>query len=160
MNILDIAHQRLHNQHIAGTLFEKPADAVAWLGAVQAQDYAGAKWAVGQRVQDATDAAIDQAFAEGKILRTHVMRPTWHFVTPADIRWMLELTAPRVHRAMAYYRRQNGLDESLLNRATTAFERALRDGHCLTRAELGAQLERAGLAAKGVRLALITLYAE
>jgi len=156
-----IAEQRLHNQCITRAGPRQPADVVAWLGAVQAQEYPAAKWALALRMPDGTtDAAIDRAFDEGKILRTHVMRPTWHFVTPADIRWMLELTAPRVHRAMAYYRRQNGRDESLLNRATTAFERALRDGHCLTRAELGAQLERAGLAAKGVRLALITLYAE
>jgi hypothetical protein len=97
---------------------------------------------------------------EGRILRTHVMRPTWHFVTPADIRWMLELTAPRVHRAMAYYRRQLGLDTAILIRASASFERALRDGEHLTRSELGVQLGRAGLVIKGVPLALLTIYAE
>ncbi|MGI8690642.1 MAG: DNA glycosylase AlkZ-like family protein, partial [Thermomicrobiales bacterium] len=73
----DIAHQRLHTQRIAGPKFETPGAVVQWLGAVQAQDYAGAKWAVGQRMRDASDAALDGAFADGTILRTHVMRPTW-----------------------------------------------------------------------------------
>ncbi len=96
MTNLDIAHQRLHNQLITQRMFEKPGEVVQWLGAVQAQDYAAAKWAVGLRSQDSTDDDIDQAFADGAILRTHVMRPTWHFVSPADIRWLLALTAPRV----------------------------------------------------------------
>jgi Winged helix DNA-binding domain len=97
MTSLDIAHQRLLSQHVARSAFKRPDEAVGWLGAVQAQDYAGAKWALGLRLRGATDDTVDQAFANGSILRTHVMRPTWHFVTPADIRWMLALTAPRVH---------------------------------------------------------------
>jgi len=92
-----IAHQRIHNQHLSSTEFKKPADLVNWMGAVQAQDYYGAKWALAQRMKDATDETIEKAFANGDILRTHVMRPTWHFVTPADIRWILKLTAPRVN---------------------------------------------------------------
>jgi hypothetical protein len=88
-----IAHQRIHNQHLASADFKKPAEVVKWLGAVQAQDYYGAKWALGLRMEDATDETIETAFAKGHILRTHVMRPTWHFVTPADIRWLLKLTA-------------------------------------------------------------------
>jgi len=136
MNILDIAHQRLLNQHIVGTPFEKPADAVAWLGAVQAQDYAGAKWAVGMRLQGATDAAIDQAFADGTLLRTHVMRPTWHFVTPADIRWMLQLTAPRVNALNASYYRQRALDDDIFKRSNAILAKALHGGKQLTRVEL------------------------
>ena len=89
----EIALQRLYNQHLARTPFDKPEDVVAWMGAVQSQEYALAKWALGQRTAAMTDELVDQAFADGKILRTHVMRPTWHFVTPADIRWMLQLTA-------------------------------------------------------------------
>ena len=93
----EIARYRLYNEHLLGTPFDQPQDVVAWLGAVQSQDYAGAKWGLAQRCQFVTDAQLDQLFAEGAILRTHVMRPTWHFVTPDDIRWMLELTAPRVY---------------------------------------------------------------
>ncbi|MGQ0600269.1 MAG: DNA glycosylase AlkZ-like family protein, partial [Anaerolineales bacterium] len=93
MTNLHIAHWRLRNQRLSQPDFKKPEEVVRWLGAVQAQDYAGAKWGLAQRAQGLTDAVIDQAFAEGTILRTHVMRPTWHFVTPADIRWLLKLTA-------------------------------------------------------------------
>jgi len=71
---------------------------VGWLGAVQSQDYGPAKWAVGMRQRRASDAAVERAFAEGRILRTHVLRPTWHFVLPADIRWLLTATAPRLWR--------------------------------------------------------------
>src|SRR6188768_2841166 len=106
-----LADARLHNQRLSSSGLTKPADVVAWLGAVQAQDYAGAKWALALRMERATDADIDQAFAAGAILRTHVMRPTWHFVSPADIRWMLALTAPRVHAVSDYYYRKAGLDD-------------------------------------------------
>ena len=101
-----IATRRLLNQHITRAGFRRPAEAVGWMGAVQAQEYAAAKWALGLRLQDGTgDAEIERAFEEGRILRTHVMRPTWHFVAPSDICWMLELTAGRVHRALAYAHR-------------------------------------------------------
>ena len=162
-----IPEQRLHNQRITRAVHRQPADVVAWLGAVQAQEYPAARWGLALRMPPGTtDAEIERAVDEGRILRTHVMRPTWHFVTPADIHWMLELTAPRVHRAMSYYRRQHGLETALLTRATAAFERALRDGQCLTRTELGAQLGRGGpvtnvtQVAKGIPLALLTIYAE
>ena len=84
-----LTHQRLLNQHITGGTFTTPAEIVQWLGAVQSQDYPAAKWAIGLRLPGISDDDIDQALAEGAILRTHVMRPTWHFVSPADIRWML-----------------------------------------------------------------------
>src|SRR6187455_950284 len=110
MTDLDIPHQRLHTQHIAGPPLAQPEEVVRWLGAVQSQDYPGAKWALGLRLQGVNDADIDAAFAEGRILRTHVMRPTWHFVTPDDIRWLLDLTAPQIRRRMAPYERALELD--------------------------------------------------
>src|SRR5229473_2151232 len=128
MTNLDIAHQRLHNQYIASAAFEKPGDVVQWLGAVQAQDFAGAKWALGLRMQGATDESIEQAFADGTILRTHVMRPTWHFVAPADIRWMLALTAPRVNAISAHYYRQLDLDAAFFARSRKAIVKALEGG--------------------------------
>src|SRR6516225_8866396 len=97
MTLLDITRQRLLNQHLVRPELKRPNEAVAWLGAVQSQDYPGAKWALGLRLQNATDETIERAFNEGSILRTHVMRPTWHFVTPVDIRWVIKLTAPRVN---------------------------------------------------------------
>jgi hypothetical protein len=156
-----IAALRLDNQRITNPGPRRPADVVAWLGAVQAQEYRAAKWAVALRMTDgATDARIERAFDEGHILRTHVMRPTWHFVAAPDIRWMLELTAPRVHQALAYLNRSYELDRALRTRATKVFERALDGGECQTRAELGAHLARAGLTVKGIRLALLTIHAE
>jgi len=133
---------------------------VAWLGAVQAQEFGPAKWGLGLRLPESTkDESIDKAFDAGRILRTHVMRPTWHFVTSSDIRWMLELTAPRVQRTISHYCRNLGLDGALCTRAANIFERAL-DGQALTRGELSACLERAGLRAKGISLAMLTIFAE
>ncbi len=156
-----IAAQRLRNEWVTTPKGGGPAEVVRWLGAVQAQEYAFAKWALALRMRDeTTDARIERAFQQGHILRTHVMRPTWHFVAPADIRWMLELTAPRVKRAVAYYDRQLELERATLNRALDVFERALGDRTYLTRVELGAHLERAGIRARGQRLAHIAMHAE
>jgi hypothetical protein len=156
----DIAQWRLHAQHLTGTPLKTAADVVGWLGAVQSQDYAGAKWAVAQRTNGLTDADLDQAFADGSILRTHVLRPTWHFVTPADIRWLLAVTKPRVHALNAYMYRQCELDETLLRRSSDVLANALVGGRQLTRTELGASLAQAGIVAEGIRLGYIIHYAE
>jgi hypothetical protein len=108
----------------------------------------------------ATDAQIERACDRGEVLRTHVMRPTWHFVTPDDIRWLLELTAPRVHRQTAPYKRHLELDARTLGRAIAVVERALRDGRHRTRAELSECLRRSNLHIAGMRLALVTMHAE
>jgi hypothetical protein len=156
-----IADLRLDNQRITRAGPRSPAKIVAWLGAVQAQEYGPAKWSLGLRLPSGVnDGAIERAIDRGKILRTHVLRPTWHFVTPADIRWMLELTAPQVHRTMSTYDRQMGLDARVMNRATGIIERALGREQYLTRLELGAHLERAGLPGKAQHLAHIAMHAE
>src|SRR5579863_4369440 len=161
MAILDIVHRRLYNQHIAGAVFEKPGDVVRWLGAVQAQDYGAAKWAVGLRLRGARDDDIEQAFAGGAILRTHVMRPTWHFVSPADIRWLLALTAPRVNAAAAYYYRSLELDDAVFKCSNAALAKALEGGKQLTRAELMSVLQQAGIAADHLlRFAYLIMRAE
>ncbi len=133
---------------------------VRWMGAVQAQDYAGARWAIGLRAKSATDATVARAFDAGAILRTHMMRPTWHFVAPQDIRWMQALTSPRVHAGSRSIYRKLELDERLLAKCRTVFERALAGGAHLTRTELAAALARAGIAASGIRLAYLVMYAE
>jgi hypothetical protein len=156
----DLLGQRLRNQKLTRSDARKASDVVAWLGAVQAQDYAGAKWALGLRTNGVTDADVERAFNDGAILRTHVMRPTWHFVSPADIRWMLALTAPRVHAANAHYYRKVGLDDRLCARSRSVFERALQGGRHLTRTELASALGRAGIVADGVRLAYLMIHAE
>jgi hypothetical protein len=157
----DVANLRLRTQHLARPATMSPAALVAQLGAVQSQDYGGAKWALGQRLAGANDALIEQAFHDGAILRTHVMRPTWHFVAPGDIRWLLALTAPRVHRFLAYYNRQLGLDEAVFARSNAVLERALAGGGQLTRTELKSEFEQAGIATDGTqRLAHLVMHAE
>jgi hypothetical protein len=137
-----------------------PAAVVAWLGAVQSQDFPAAKWGLAQRSIDVTNDAIERAFDAGMILRTHVLRPTWHFVSPADIGWMLALTAPRVHQVSAYAYRQFELDPRTRSRARTIIARALADGAHLTRAELAAALGRGGITASGPRLGVLTIDVE
>jgi winged helix DNA-binding protein len=156
-----IVERRLWNQVIARGGLRRAADVVGWFGAVQAQEYTPAKWALGLRMAaGAVDADVERAFEDGRILRTHVMRPTWHFVTPADIRWMLELTAPRLRQVAAPYDRQLELDGRTVTRGIGVIERALRGGQHLTRTELGDRLERAGLAMRGQRLAHLAMHAE
>src|ERR1051325_2753021 len=106
----DIIFQRLSHQQLVNPTATTPAEVVGWMGAVQAQDYGGAKWALGQRLPHAMDADIEQACNDGLILRTHVLRPTWHFVAPSDIRWMLALTGPRVHMQNGHIYRKLQLD--------------------------------------------------
>ena len=144
---------RLHNQKLVATNLLQPEDIVSWLGAVQAQDYIGAKWALGLRATDLTDAAIEQAFAAGRILRTHLLRPTWHFVTPSDIRWLLALTGPRVQAVNRGYGRRLGLDDRVFTRARIVIERALEGGNHLTRKEIAAALRRARITVDGQQLA-------
>ncbi|HEU0299919.1 MAG TPA: winged helix DNA-binding domain-containing protein [Longimicrobium sp.] len=160
MTPIDIAYRRLHNQRLEGEPFSAPREVVRWLGAVQAQDYGPAKWSLGERSRGVADADIDRAMAEGAILRTHMLRPTWHFVLPADIRWMQELTAPRVHAQNAYYYRQTGLDDGVRTTARRVMVDALRGGNHLTRRELEAVLQREGIAAKGIGMAYILMDAE
>ena len=161
MTNLQIAHRRLYNQFLSQQSFARPGELVQWLGAVQAQDYGAAKWALGLRLHGTTDAMIEQAFAGGEILRTHVMRPTWHFVTPTDIRWMLMLTAPRVLAASAYYFRLSELDDALFAKTNVALAQALQGGKQLTRSELASALEQAGIVVGDLlRLTYIIMRAE
>jgi hypothetical protein len=160
MNTQDLLRYRLHNQQLTRTKFKTPGDVVSWFGAVQSQDYSSAKWAVGQRAAEATDATVENAFTEGAILRTHVMRPTWHFVAPADIRWLLALTAPRVNAQSAYQYRTLGLDDAIFARSNKAMAKALRGGNYLKRLELAMVLQKAGIERVGLGLAYLVIRAE
>jgi hypothetical protein len=158
---LDVARLRLRNQRLSGGRFTRPEDVVGWLGAVQAQEYADSKWALSLRTRRTTDAAIERALSNGTILRTHVLRPTWHLVVAADIRWMLALTGPRVSARMTPYNRHLELDAATFTRSERAIVGALRGGMQLTRQELKAVLQRAGVRADSVqRLAHLVMQAE
>jgi hypothetical protein len=163
MTTLDIVQQRLYNQHLLGAPFARPEEVVQWFGAVQAQEYPGATWGIAQRMNGLTQAVIDQAYADGAILRTHAMRPTWHFVAPADIRWLLTLTSPRVHAVNASYYRKLELDTAVLTRGATVLTNALQGGKHLTRTELAAALEQAGIMRASddrLRLTYLVMHAE
>ena len=158
---VDIPALRLQNQRIAGPRRTTPAEIVRHLGAVQAQEYPFAKWGLAVRLgPDSTDSEIEAAFTEGSILRTHVMRPTWHFVPAEDIGWMQQLTAPRVRTAMSSYLRHHGMDAKLLTRSATIIARALEGGAFLTRPELGQRLARARITLTSMQLSFVVMHAE
>lgn len=161
MPVADLLAQRLRHQKLIESSLTRPADVVAWLGAVQAQDFPAAKWTLSMRVRGGLqDLDVEQAFNDGAILRTHVLRPTWHFVTPADIRWLLKLSGPRAHAVSAYYYRQAGLDARIFGRSCAMLQRALAGGRFLTRTELAVHLKRAKVPADGLKLASIMMHAE
>lgn len=152
--------QRLTNQHISTPAFDTPEQVVQWLGAVQSQDYYAAKWALALRTKNCTDDTIEAALTDGRILRTHIFRATWHFVLPADIHWMLELTAPRISASFAGYYRKVGLDAPLFKKANAAITKALEGGKHMTRAELHTALEREGIDTKGFLRSTYIIQAE
>jgi hypothetical protein len=151
--------ERLRNQKLAGFRSRDPDQVVAWFGGIQAQDFQAAKWAIGLRARAVTDAAVERAFNEGAILRTHVLRPTWHFVTPADIRWLIALTGPRVIARLAARHRQLEIDARTASRSRRFLTRALAHGF-LTRQELRDVLQRAGIGVTPERLSHLLALAE
>jgi len=161
MKTADLVQQRLDNHKFSSSNLKRPIDVVRWLGAVQAQDFNAAKWAIGLRMRDARSEPIEDAFNQGQILRTHLLRPTWHFVTPEDIRWMLDLTAPRVNVRCGPNYRKYELDGPTFKRTNKILTRALQGGKHLARSQLQALLNRSGVVADDiVRLAHIMIRAE
>jgi hypothetical protein len=158
--VTDLAERRMLGQHLWGTPLASVDEVVRGFGAMQAQEFVPAKWSIAQRAADVTEADVDAAFAAGRLLRTHVLRPTWHFVHADDIAWILCASAPRVHAANAYHYRQTGVDDDVARRSRAVFERVLGDGAQLTRKELAAELAGAGLPQTGVPLAYVIIRAE
>ncbi len=160
MTHYEILSHRLLNQQIISTKFTKPEEIVRWMVAMQSQEYAMAKWAIGLRLPGFNDADIEQVFNEGKILRTHLMRPTWHFVAPEDIRWLLALTAPRVSAINNYQYKKEGLDASVFKKCNEVIVKSLEGGKFLIRNDIKAELSKNGIEADGVRLTGIMMQAE
>jgi hypothetical protein len=157
---VSVVDQRLVAQQIERHDFSKPRDLVAWLGAVQAQDYYGAKWALGLRLEKATDATIERALDEGSILRTHAMRGTWQFIAKEDVRWLVALFAPIVLARAAARHRELGLDARTFTRSHAVMEKALRGGRQMTREELASALQNARISTEAQRLSHILVVAE
>jgi hypothetical protein len=136
-----------------------PQEIVLWMGAIQAQDYNMAKWAIGVRLDGYTDKMVEDAFNQGQFLRTHVLRPTWHFVAPATIRWMLQLSAERIKSSARSRDRDLEISESLYTRTNTLIQKAL-EGKQLTRNELSEALEKAGIKVDSSRMVHFMMRAE
>jgi hypothetical protein len=160
MTSRDIAHIRLYNQQLTGSAFTSPEELVRWLGCIQAQDYSGGKWAIGCRIKGITDADIERLINEGKILRTHILRPTWHLVLPEDIHWMLKLTAPRIKALYKGYHRRIGIDNDILKRSKNIMTRALDKNGKMTRAELTLLLKNEKLNTTEGRISFLLMDAE
>jgi len=142
MNSNDLVKQRIINQQLAGTKFKSPKEIVSWMGALQAQDYAMSKWAVGVRLPGSTDETIERAINNGEIIRTHVMRPTWHLVSSDDVKWMLALTAPHLHRSMKGRHKALGLTAQIFKRSNSIIEKSLDENGYMTRTELVKELNK------------------
>jgi hypothetical protein len=160
MSSSDIAGIRLLRHHIAASAFKSPKDLVGWMGAMQAQDFAMVKWAVGVRLPGSTDVSIGAAINRGEILRTHLMRPTWHLVSADDIRWMLDLTAPGLKRSLESRHRELGLSSPIVLKTLAVIEKALANGRHATRDALIARLRAASIPVDGNRASHLLLTAE
>src|SRR5690606_23314125 len=154
------ARWRLRHLLLTGSTEPDPVAVLRRLAVVQGQDWLPAQWSLAQRsARPVTRAELVAAFDRGEILRTHVLRPTWHLVTPESIRWLLTATAERVHRLGGYEYRQHGVDEEVARRARDVLETVL-PGRSLTRTEVAGALAHAGIEAGGVRLAALLMWAE
>jgi hypothetical protein len=157
----ELVRRRLRSVGLTGEPLGAPEEVVRHLLAVQSQDFALALWAVGRRLAPGTtEDAVEAAFSRGRFVRTHLLRPTWHFVAAEDLRWLLELTAPRVHALNAYMYRQEGLDEATLRRGSEVIAEALAGGGPLTRPQLGEALAWHGIETSGFRQGYLLMYAE
>ena len=156
----DVANTRLISQQINATKFKTAKEIVGWMGAMQAQDFNMAKWAIGLRSKNATEQNIDAAINSGEIIRTHLLRPTWHFVSSEDIYWMIELTAPRIKSSMKGRNIQLELSENIFKKANNIIEKALSGNINLTRKELLNELNKTKIETDNNRASHILFNAE
>ena len=152
--------QRLLAQGLGAPAGRSPLDAVRLLLAVQSQELAHALWSLAMRSDAAAEDEVRRPLDSGELVRTHVLRPTWHLVAAEDVRWLLATTAGRVHQANASIYRAQGLDAATRERGAEALAAALADGTPRTRPELAAVLADAGLPSTGVALASLVMHAE
>lgn len=160
MTLKELSFLRLSHQQILVQDFAKPAELVSWMGAMQAQDYNMARWAMGIRLPGLSQATLQGSIDRGEVIRTHVMRPTWHLVAAKDASWMLDLTAPHIQRLLTSRLKELELNPAILRKAAKVFEKNLRGNHHLTRDELLHLFEKNKLAAHDQRASHILMWAE
>jgi hypothetical protein len=151
---------RLESQHLGGKDLPSPKAIVAWMGAMQAQDFPMAKWATGVRLPGSTETLIEAAINKGEVLRTHVLRPTWHFVTSEDIVWLIDLTAPQIKAGQSSRDRELELTPDVYRKSNSLIEKALSSQGPLSREALVAILNSAGIATDQNRAAHLFSQAE
>jgi hypothetical protein len=142
MNREEIIQLRLFNQGLSTNCFEKPDQVVAHFGAMQAQDYSMALWAVGLRMKSPNRSAVEDQINSGEIIRTHILRPTWHLVHQRDIRWMMELSSPNVKKATQYIDKQEGLTDELFIKAWKIIEHQFNEVDNLTKEDIVSSLSK------------------
>jgi hypothetical protein len=155
-----ISETRLISQKIETPDSDNAEAVVSWMGAMQAQDYPMAKWAVGLRMKGSTDKSIQTSLDKGEILRIHLLRPTWHFVSSDDIYWMLQLSARKIKSSLKTRHRELELSETVHIKTRTIIERMLTGGASLTRDELAIEFLKAGIRTDENRLSHILFRAE
>ena len=160
MTLTEISICRLFSQRISSSEFTSAKEIVGWMGAMQAQDFAMAKWAVGIRLLNPTNAKIETALNKGEIIRTHVMRPTWHFVAADDIYWLLDLSSSKIKSAMKSRDKELELTEAIFNKSNNILEGVLSGGAHLTREELAEALNNSNITTDNNRLSHILMHAE
>jgi hypothetical protein len=152
MTLTELTRHRLHQQQLVKPQFDNPADVVEWLGAVQAQDFFGALWTIGQRMnKTVVESEVEKAVNDRTIVRTWPMRGTLHFVAPKDVRWMLKYLTPRVVSRMASHYRKNELDTKVFTKCRKLWTKALEGGKQLSRDEMYDVLERAKIPTANMR---------
>lgn len=160
MNFAGINHLRLHNHQIVSSDFSTPKELAGWMGAMQAQDYEMAKWAIGVRLPSSTREDIEEAIEKSHIIRTHLLRPTWHFISAEHFPWLLKLSRPRVMVTMRSRHKQLGLTKEIIAKSNRTIKEILARDQPLTRSELLEQLEEAGFENKDNRISHLLLRAE
>lgn len=155
-----ISNTRVLSQQLADPQFDNPRDLVSWMGAVQAQDYAMSKWALGIRLKTATMQDIDASLRKGEILRTHIMRPTWHLVAAEDIRWMLELSGKRIKSAVRSYGKYFDWSEEMYFKCFRSIEKILEGHDGMTKQEIESELAKTGIVTDTMKMNHLLMSAE
>ncbi|MFT3702019.1 MAG: winged helix DNA-binding domain-containing protein [Agriterribacter sp.] len=160
MKLTDIPQIRLINQQISATTFKSAKKLVGYMGAMQAQDYAMGKLAIGTRLLNATDKTIEQSINRGDIIRTHALRNTWHFVAAEDLRWMLDLFSERLKKQADTQHRQLNLSEKDFSKSNRIISKLLQDGEHVTREDIVAHLEKSKFSVNENRASHLLIRAE
>lgn len=160
MNSTDILGIRLYNQLLAENRLKEPEEVVSYMGAMQSQASEMAKWGIGNRLEGATYQRVTEALDAGRIIRTHILRPTWHFVSAEDIHWMIPLSTPRLKPVFLSYAKMIGIDEASMPRRSVQVINTLeKQGH-LTKQEIDEQLKNEGIEIDERELSIILSQAE